>query len=56
LRDGATHPSQKILTQNLSCLKEIKGKNRAETEGKAIQRLPHLGMLCPEMLADRSLI
>jgi hypothetical protein len=36
-------PISKILTQNFSCLKEIR-ERRAETEGRAIQRLPHLGI------------
>ena len=36
-------PFSKILTQNCSCWKEIQGqKSRAESEGKAIQRLPHM--------------
>ena len=42
----------------------IETKSGAETEGKAIQRLPHLGIHskpkhywgCQELLADRSLI
>jgi hypothetical protein len=41
-RDGGHPPNSKIFTQNCSYLKEIETKSRAETEGKAIQRLPDL--------------
>jgi hypothetical protein len=36
-RYSVTNPPSKNLTQNCSCLKEIHGKNGAETEGKAVQ-------------------
>jgi hypothetical protein len=37
-------PISKFLTQKCSCPKKNKTKNEAETEGRAIQGLPHLGI------------
>jgi hypothetical protein len=46
LLEGWGHPPfSKNLTQNCSCLKEVQGqKGGVETEEKAIQRLPYLGI------------
>jgi hypothetical protein len=45
-------PISKIITQNCSCLKEMQEQSGAETEGKAIQRLPHLQVPDPNTTAD----
>jgi hypothetical protein len=36
-RDNAAIPQLKTLIQNCSCLKELQGENRGETEGKEIK-------------------
>ena len=43
LFEGCGHPHiSKILTHNCSCLKAMQGASGAETEGKAVHRLPHI--------------
>jgi hypothetical protein len=44
IANGATHSSQKNINPEVFCLKEMESQSGAETEGKAIQRLPHLGI------------
>jgi hypothetical protein len=45
LRDGATHPFEKKINPEWFLSKGNAGtKSGAETEGKAIQRLPHIGI------------
>jgi hypothetical protein len=64
LRDGATPHLQNFYPELLLSKGNTETKNEIETEGKAIQRLPHLGIhptcrhYCggQEVLADRSLI
>ena len=44
LRDGATTHIQNFNPELLLCKGNTGTKSGAETEGKAIQRLPHLGI------------
>lgn len=58
----------KFITQRFSCSQENRDKNKAETEGRAIWGLPHLGIhpfcthqtwtlfLFQEVLAERNLV
>ena len=68
LRDGVNTHIQNFNPKLLLCKGNTGTKSGAETEGKAIQRLPHLGSIpdadikfrhycgCQEVLADGSLI
>jgi len=44
VRDGVSHPSLNFNPEIFLSKGKIGTKNRTETKGKAIQRLPHLGI------------
>jgi hypothetical protein len=44
LKDGASHASQNIIPEMFLSKGKTETKNGTETGGKAIQRLPHLGI------------
>jgi len=52
LKDGAIHPSQNFNPELLLSKGNSGTKSRAETEGKAMQRLPHRQTPKPDTIAD----